>query len=212
MRSLSTSLSAISLYALTFLLLFLHLALSKPVLSFPHNTYHGTTLAIRNPGLLDLNPYTPNLSVRNNKPSSHVLSKRVRTSGLPGGWVFITEREYHFNHINSAVRSLVAYYESLIESAAANPNLRAQTLSFPNGPFELIFRVRNQEKLPAAFVPMPLASYMAQMMMRRAQLGLAMKFTGWLEHPSSGVVVDIVLEMAGGILVTILDSAMDMYG
>ncbi|KAL8915701.1 MAG: hypothetical protein Q9172_006752 [Xanthocarpia lactea] len=206
------SLSAVSRYALTFLLLIPHLALSKPVLSFPHNTYHGTTLAIRNPDLLDLDPYAPNLSVRNDKASSHVLSKRVRTSGLPGGWVFITEREDHFNHINSAVRSLVAYYESLIESAAANPNLRAQTLSFPNGPFELIFRVRNQDRLPTAFVPMPLASYMAQMMMRRAQRGLAMKFTGWLEHPSSGVVVDIVLEMAAGLWVTILDSAMDMYG
>ncbi|KAI4276267.1 MAG: hypothetical protein L6R38_005716 [Xanthoria sp. 2 TBL-2021] len=215
MKSLSIPSSTPCLYLLTFLLLIFPLALSKPVSSPPYNTHRPNALKLRDPNVLDLNPYASNLHVRNTGPSSHTLIKRDRTT-LPGGWIMIIESEQAFSNVQSAARTLVNFYESMIESTSSPQyaGLRAQLLQMgiPNGPFELVFRLRDQYNHPNSFVPIALAKYVCRMFLLRAQRGSAVRFQGWLEHPASGVVLDVVLNMAAGVAVNILDSAMDIHG
>ena len=94
----------------------------------------------------------------------------------------IIESEQAFSDVRSAVRTLVDFYESIIESTTLpeNASLRAQLLQMgvPNGPFELVFRLRDQYNYPNTFVPMALARYICQLFLRRAQRGSAVQVAG----------------------------------
>ncbi|KAI4087702.1 MAG: hypothetical protein LQ339_008826 [Xanthoria mediterranea] len=215
MRSLSISSSSPCIYLLTSLLLTVPFALSTPVTSPAYNNHHSNALELWDPNTPNTNPHEPNLSGRSIGRSSHALVKRSRTT-LPGGWIMIIESEQAFSDVRSAVRTLVDFYESIIESTTLpeKASLRAQLLQMgiPNGPFELVFRLRDQYNYPNSFVPMALARCICQLFLRRAQHGSAVRWQGWLEHPASGVVLDVVLNMAEGVVVNILDSAMDIHG
>ncbi|KAL8727793.1 MAG: hypothetical protein Q9181_005579 [Wetmoreana brouardii] len=189
-----------SLVVLYSLLAILPFTLAKPVDPIPWSLLQSRAIAIRDPNLP-----TPSLHSTNN------LSKRVRASSLPGGWSFIISSEDHFDHIGSAVSKLERFYDTMLDiiGLPQNSQLMAQYLSLADGPFELLFRLRDAAHQPTEHVPMVLVRAFLGLMLRRAEGGWAVKYTGWLMGPN-GVCIDVVLQTTRAMM-DIMDSAMDIY-
>ncbi|KAL8933700.1 MAG: hypothetical protein Q9216_006248 [Gyalolechia sp. 2 TL-2023] len=185
----------------SFFLLTFPIATAKPVDSPPEPRERFNAVAVRNLQSLPTNL----LRIRH-------LSKRAPPTPLPGGAYCIFEEHYvSFSNLPAAARSLQAFYHFALEALdqPENANLRTLALSIQDGPFELYFRPhRNNANLA---VPLFMVRSFVALMLRRAERGWAMKYSGAIHEPD-GAVFEMVLQLAGPVVTSILDSAMDMYG
>lgn len=165
-----------------------HLQLRKPL----------DAIGARNPNALPLNPRS--------------LSKRAPPTQLLGGAYCIFEEHYvSFSNIPAAALSLQQFYRWIL-TALDQPryaNINTALLYIQDGPFELWFRPhRNNGNLP---VPIFLVKAFVAEMLRRAERGWAMKYSGQV-HESNGAVFEMLIQLAQPLAMSILDSAMDIHG
>ncbi|KAL9005194.1 MAG: hypothetical protein Q9188_002030 [Gyalolechia gomerana] len=200
-RAMRTLLVLFHLLLYSFPVLIFRTAIAKPIDLPWQSTDQLDAIAVRNPNPLHINA----LPV-------HSLSKRAPPTLLPGGAYCIFEEHYvSFSNIPAAARYLQIFYHFALE-ALEQPRyagLRTLVLCIQGGPFELYFRPHgNNPNLP---VPLFMVKQFLALMLRRAERGWAMKYSGAVHEPD-GAVFEMVLQLAGPVATSILDSAMDMYG
>lgn len=200
-QAMRTLLVLFHLLLCSFPVLIFRTAIAKPIDLPWQSTDQLNAIAVRNPSPLHINA----LPV-------HSLSKRAPPTMLPGGAYCIFEEHYvSFSNIPAAAQSLQIFYHLALE-ALEQPRyagLRTLVLCIQGGPFELYFRPHgNNPNLP---VPLFMVKQFLALMLGRAERGWAMKYSGAVHEPD-GAVFEMVLQLAGPVAISILDSAMDMYG
>ncbi|KAL9596827.1 MAG: hypothetical protein Q9219_005541 [cf. Caloplaca sp. 3 TL-2023] len=174
----------------------------------PASRHHkpSDTIAIRSPNPQHSSP----LPV-------HQLFKRAPPNRLPGGSYISFDAHYQsFTSVPNAARALEFFYSQIIEAIddSRNANFRNPFLCITEGPFQLV--IRAHEWNPDVPVRLIVVRELAIMMLRRAQRGLAIQFSGTV-HERDGTVFEMLLRLAVPAVVEpvvrgIVDSAMDMFG
>ncbi|KAL8934432.1 MAG: hypothetical protein Q9211_005228 [Gyalolechia sp. 1 TL-2023] len=172
---------------------------AKPIDSPLQPRDQPNAIAARNPIPLHSNPVSVD-SLR--------LSKRAPPTPLPGGaYCVFLEHYLSFSNLPAAAQSLQDFYRFGLE-ALERPKyatVRTLMLAIRAGPFELVFRPHGNN--PKAEVPIFVVKQFLALMLRRAERGLAIKYSGAVHEPN-GAVFEMMLQLAGPAANAIVDGAL----